>query len=179
MVKRIVLGMVGLLFVLSVAGFAAESRITDSVGYDVNYNALSFKKIKDDNRTLQLLFGAFYESQRTGDSKALLNLTLAFRSRTKMISAKNFRVDSYWGLGIVKNDSHVTNVGQTNFYGELGAAPELFVTDNLSIELALGVKLAILGESFSGAGDSCTQVQTFGSGVNFAPGLSCNYYFGK
>ncbi|OGS27966.1 MAG: hypothetical protein A2297_08170 [Elusimicrobia bacterium RIFOXYB2_FULL_48_7] len=187
MFKKIVLQAAALLFVVSIAGAAPKARNDESskessmkaTGYDVTYNALSFKSIKNDTKAIQYLFCLNYETAPKGTDKALMSYVLGIRSRTKVFSKNSFRLEKMMGLVIVKNDTHFNiNANSMDIKLEFGAIPELFITDSLSVEVPLGASLTMYGESFSNAGDSRTQIRTFGSGATLA-GVTFHYYFGK
>ena len=191
MFKKIVLQVVGLLFIAGIAqaGTFVKSKTAESpketanimkaTGYDVTYNALSFKSIKNDSKSMQYLLCLNYETAPNGTDKSLLAYVLGIRSRTKIFSKESFRLDRMFGLVIVKNDTHFNiNANSMDIRLEFGAVPELFITDSLSVEIPLGATMVMYGESFSNAGDGRTQVKTFGDGATLA-GITFHYYFGK
>ncbi|MBU0951731.1 MAG: hypothetical protein KKH91_02730 [Elusimicrobia bacterium] len=207
MFKKIVLQVIALLFVASItgaagaAGTAVKAKTTESpaspvvketnekpskksatmkaTGYDVTYNALSFKNIKSDSKSTQYLLCVNYETAPKGTDKSLLAYVLGIRGRNKIYSNNNFRIDKMCGLVIVKNDTHFNiNTNGMDIRFEFGAIPELFITESLSVEIPLGASIVAYGESFSNAGNGRTQITTFGSGATLA-GVTFHYYFGK
>ncbi|OGS20994.1 MAG: hypothetical protein A3J83_06050 [Elusimicrobia bacterium RIFOXYA2_FULL_40_6] len=146
-------------------------------GYDVTYGGLSAKFVKED-RSIQVIGSTNYETKIKGTDKSEFDLLLDARLRMKAFQSDSFRVDRFCGFGFQMNDTHTTNVSQTNIWLEFGVAPELFITDSLSVEIPLGFRLLMVGETGSGVDNGFTRFGTFGSGATLA-GVSFNYYFGK
>jgi hypothetical protein len=150
-------------------------QVFDAVGYENFYNALSFKKFYTQDTTLQLLTGMYYQAKRTNDDNEELDLRLGLRVRGKFISFEKVKVEKFFEVGTIIDDTHQRDRSRTNFYVSVGLIPEIFVYKNFSFEIPLGIGLVLEGESAPNANDNSTIITTFGQGLNL--GVSFHIYF--
>ncbi len=143
----------------------SQEKLFDAIGYESFYNGISFKKNLQNNRNLQAILGMYYETKRENDDKAEFDLRCALRIRNQFVELKKIKIEKFVEAGIIIDDTHQQNRSRTDIHISVGLIPEIFVTENFSFEIPIGIGLLLQGESATGAGDNSTQIFTFGSGL--------------
>jgi len=175
MKKIIILFLFSSLFIFSVTqqanAFPNElPNKSKALGYDIDLNGFTYRLGSIGSLRFDISIGFGLDIKTAGKTKTTFDITPGFRVLIPVVKYKAWLVQAVTGVHSTMTFGDRTDLGFSLFGGLM---PEIFLLPNLSIEIMIGVALALNDVT----NDIQVTLGTVGKGISIISGAAFHWYF--